>query len=58
MMTARNAKAQVPWDITTDSSVRETCPFPLVNNQDHAAAEAHVPSFLQSDLPGRIVTIT
>lgn len=41
-----------------ESNVCETCPFPLVNNQDHLATEADMSSFLQSNRPGQVVKIT
>lgn len=50
-MTAGKAKAQVPG-----KSRFWTLPLSTQANQDHAAAEADVPSFLQSNLPGQIIT--
>lgn len=52
-MTARKAKAQVPR-----KSCFWTLPLSTQDNQDHAAAEADVPSFLQTSFPGQIVTFT
>lgn len=53
VMTARKAKAQVPGKLRL-----WILPLSTQDNQDHAAAEADVPSFLQSNLPGQIVTLT
>lgn len=53
VMTARKAKAQVPG-----KSSFWTLPLSTQENQNHAAAEADVPSFLQTSLPGQIVTLT
>lgn len=52
-MTARNARAQV-----LGKSHFWTLPLSTQDNQDHAAAEADVPSFLQSNFPGQIIALT